>query len=223
MLWIPSQFAPPVLACFMHNREHAMIAFGSACKADPREAAAKALVECYAMYELTSEVADPDSALWQAVARGDFHPHTFRPYRADRAYHHDFRPDLRDMIDLPTLAQYYLDPRHQGTPLDRLRAGGDAVELSALPRADTSDPLRTYLDDLAAQGFSAYSVDLTTADVAAAGRTVVRVIVPGTYGNAPAAFPYLGGTRLYEMPRRLGFTDRRLTEDTIYPHPIPHV
>ncbi|WP_181783561.1 YcaO-like family protein, partial [Pseudonocardia pini] len=215
LLRIPSEFDVPVLAAFVEDPA-GLVAFGSACRADPREAAAKALVEAYAMLALTAEVADPDSALWQAVARGELAAHTFRPFRADRRYLDDFRPDLRDVTDLPTLAQYYLDPRRQGAPLDRLRVGPE-LALDDVPPG--SDPL----PQLAAAGLPAYAVDLTTPDVRAAGLSVVRVVVPGLYGNAPAAFPHLGGDRLHRVPAEQGWIAAPTTEDTLYPYPIPQI
>jgi ribosomal protein S12 methylthiotransferase accessory factor len=68
-----------------------------------------------------------------------------------------------------------------------------------------------YVSRLYQAGLRAVSVDLTTPDVRAAGLCVVRVIVPGLYGNAAAAFPYLGGARLYQ----------HVGEDDLVRHPIP--
>ena len=51
---------------------------------------------------------------------------------------------------------------------------------------------------------------------------MVRVVAPGTYSNAPAGFPFLGGRRQYTEPRRLGWTGRDLTEDDLRSQPIPH-
>ncbi|WP_235608227.1 YcaO-like family protein, partial [Frankia casuarinae] len=224
---VPSQFPVPVLAAFLEEPGRGLIAYGTACRADPREAATKALVEAFAMLELTAELADGDSAHWRAVARGEIPPHTYLPYRADRRYADDIRPDFRDLVDLPAVAQLYLDPRMQGRPLDRLRDDTRTTRLADIPRADGDanggTAHRRYLDMLATQGLSAVSVDVTTPDVRAAGLTVVRVIVPGLYGNPPAAFPFLGGERLYDVPAQLGLAAGKITEDALYPYPIPHV
>lgn len=218
LLRIPDEFGIPVIAAFVERE--GLLSFGTAARADPAEAARKALVEAYAMFALTTEVATKDSPLWTAVARGEFAGHTFRPYREDRRYRDQFRADLRDIVDLPTLAQLYLDPRMQGEPLDRLRAPGPRINLDDVP-AVPGDARTTYLDRLAEAGLGAYSADITTPDVRAAGLTVVRVVVPGLYGNAPAAFPYLGGERLYRTPAKLGWVSRELTEDDLYPYPVP--
>ncbi|WP_067823333.1 YcaO-like family protein [Nocardia inohanensis] len=223
VLWVPSQFEVSVIACFLEDHRRGIVGFGSSCKADPERAVRKAIVEAYQAYLLASEIDDPGSALWAAIAREDFHAHTFRPHRADRGYRHEFRSDLRDIVDLPLLAQYYLDPAHQGAPLDRLRTHAAEIELRELPAAAPDRARAHYLETIAAQGMLAYSVDLTTTDVRAAGRRVVRALIPGTYGNSPAAYPFLGGTRLYRVPQRLGFTDRVLDDNDLYPYPIPLV
>jgi ribosomal protein S12 methylthiotransferase accessory factor len=75
---------------------------------------------------------------------------------------------------------------------------------------------------LARHGFRALSVDVTTPDVRAAGLSVVRVIVPGLYPNAPAAFPCLGGRRLFEEPARLGWLPGILREEDLDLTPLPH-
>ncbi|KLL12571.1 bacteriocin biosynthesis protein SagD [Protofrankia coriariae] len=220
---IPGQFDVPVLAAFLTDPGNGLISYGTACRAKPREAAKKALVEAFAMLELTAELADPDSAHWRAVARGEIPAHAYRPYRADRRYAEDFRPDFRDLVDLPAVAQLYLDPRMQGRPLDRLRERARPVRLADIPAVEEARARQHYLDILAERDLRAVSVDVTTSDVRAAGLTVVRVVVPGLYCNPPAAFPYLGGSRLYTMPTELGWVSEKLTEDTVYPYPIPHV
>ena len=209
LLHIPSEFGVPVAAAFLEDRERGVVAFGSACRATPEAAAEKALVEAYGLYSLTRQLAEPGSEVWQAVDAGTLEAHVFRPYRADRSYRDAFRPDYRDLTDLPAIAQLYLDPRMQGAPLDRLR-GPDrtALAFADVPAVREEDPRHVYLERLAATGLRAYSVDLTTPDVASAGLSVVRVVVPGLIGNAPPAFPYLGGSRLRPV-------------DALYPHPLP--
>ncbi len=223
VLLIPSQFPVTVAAVLIEERSDGLIAYGTAARADGVEAVKKALVEAFSMLELTAEVADPASEHWRAVARGDLPPHSYRPFRADRRYADDFRADFHDLVDLPAVSQLYLDPRMQAGPLDRLRAEANPVRLADLPAVDDGTARACYLQMLQAAGLRAVSVDVTTSDVRAAGLCVVRVIVPGLYGNPPAAFPYLGGTRLYTVPHLLGLSERRLTVDDLYPYPIPHV
>jgi ribosomal protein S12 methylthiotransferase accessory factor len=183
LLQVPSEFGVPVLGAFVEDHAERLVAFGTACRSDPREAAVKALVEAFGLLQVTKQLADPDGDIWRAVHTGEVGPHTFKPFRPERDYAEAFRADYRDLIDLPAVAQLYLDPRMQGEALDRLRPT-KTVRLAEIPAGEGDLDLPTI------------SVDLTTPDVRKAGLTVVRVIVPGLYGNAPAAFPYLGGTRL---------------------------
>lgn len=206
LLALPSPFGVPVMAVFIEDHPRRMVAFGSACRADPREASTKALVEAYGLLGLTMQLADPGSDVWRARDDGSIATHVFRPFRAERDYASVIRPDFRDLTDLPAVAQLYLDPRMQGEPLDRLRIEEPAVRLADIPTSPDG-----YVSRLHAAGLRAISVDLTTPDVRAAGLCVVRVVVPGLYGNAAAAFPYLGGTRLY----------RHVDEDDLVRHPIP--
>jgi ribosomal protein S12 methylthiotransferase accessory factor len=214
---VPGEFAVPVLAAFITDAGRDLIAFGTACRADPVEAATKAVVEAFAVLELTAELVDEHSELWQAMGAGMLGEHVFKPYRADRAYRQDFRDDLRDLVDLPAVAQLYLDPAMRGVPLDRLRAAEPAASLDTLPHCTPED----YVPMLSASGLRAVAVDVTTSDVAAAGLHVVRVVVPGLYGNAPAAFPYRGGQRLYRVPVEQGWVSGPLTEDRLVRDPVP--
>ncbi|MFD9941247.1 YcaO-like family protein [Nonomuraea sp. NPDC059023] len=98
----------------------------------------------------------------------------YLPRRADRRYLDDLRRGWRSVNDVRLHVQLYLDERLQGETLDRLRhpAGSPATGEAS---------------------FRAYAVDLT---VPGADLHVARVIVPGLLCNAPAAFPFLGGTRI---------------------------
>jgi ribosomal protein S12 methylthiotransferase accessory factor len=72
-------------------------------------------------------------------------------------------------------------------------------------------------------GLEAIACDLTTPDVARLGLRAVRVVVPGLHplfmGHRNRA---LGGTRLYEVPARLGERGIAPGEpDNPFPHPFP--
>lgn len=77
---------------------------------------------------------------------------------------------------------------------------------------------------LADKGFEVIGVDVTTPDIMELGFYVMRVIIPGLhplhlgYGNR-----YLGGNRLYQISKDLGFTSAPTTEAGInpLPHPFP--
>lgn len=219
-LRVPSDVDVPVVAVLVEDHARGLVAFGTAARADVERAATKALVEAFAVLSITLGLADPGSATWRAVRAGALPATLYRPFRADRTYRDAFRDDWHDLVDLPPVAQLYLDPRMQGAPLDRLRRGSPQVA-SADVAACGPDPRRHHLDQLAARGLDVVTVDLTTPDVRAAGLHVVRVVVPGLYDNAAAAFPLLGGTRLYDVPVARGWVPGPLTEARVERQPVP--
>jgi len=220
LLRIPCAFDVPVVGAFVDDPGRGVVGFGSACRPTPAVAAAKALTEALVTYTNARELAAPDSAFWRAVRSGRLAQDPYRSWRADHGYRATFRADWRDMAVLDVNVQLYLDPVMQGEPLRRLRAPRDSARLDALPSV-CGNARTGYLDRLRAQDLSVVSVDLTTSDVAAAGLRVVRVVVAGLYHNAPAAFPLLGGRRLYYEPFTRGWIARPLTEHDIVRHPLP--
>jgi ribosomal protein S12 methylthiotransferase accessory factor len=101
---------------------------------------------------------------------------------------------------------------------------GEVVGIDEL--IDRSSPsqvgnLRTVVDELGSHGFDPIGVDLTTEDVDAAGFKVVRVVVPGLQPlDVDHARPYRGGSRLYELPRKLGLSAAP-ADPHDFPHPFP--
>ncbi|WP_157520208.1 YcaO-like family protein [Herbidospora daliensis] len=170
LLRIPSDFGRVVVGAFVEDVSRRVVGFGAACRATEGEAAAKAFTEACVSYTNSLGLLDP--ATYETA------DHPYRPFRPGRAYRDDFRADWHDLTDLELNLQLYLDPCMQGALLDRLRHP-EKIELP--------EPLPEP---------RAISVDLTTPDIEGTGLRVVRVVVPGLYGNAPAAFPFLGGTRL---------------------------
>ncbi|MFI1472251.1 YcaO-like family protein [Streptomyces wuyuanensis] len=221
LLSIPSTFDVVVAGAFIEDPVRRLVAFGSACRATADEAAAKALTEAVGTHETCLELLDHEGDFWNAVRRGRAGRGPYRPHREDRAYLDDFRSDWRDVNDVRLHLQVYLDPRTQDSRLDRLRFPGTA----RYPRtvADASGP--AALDDhvrmLAEQGLRVVSVDLTAPEVRAAGFHVVRVLVPGLTCNAPAAFPFLGGRRLYHEPVARGWLPRPPREADLVLAPLP--
>lgn len=101
--------------------------------------------------------------------------------------------------------------------------GGAPIQLDRKP-SPTGEPMTV---DMAVKALSEINlevlvVDVTTADVAATGSRVVRVVIPGAVDvNADARYPRLGGVRLWDVPVRLGLASHRLAEQRINPLPIP--
>jgi ribosomal protein S12 methylthiotransferase accessory factor len=219
LLDIPSSFRIPVVGAFLEDREHQVVAFGSACRSTYLGAATKAVCEAFQVRALMIELADRDSPLWGAVDADRLSAHAYRPFRADRSYRQEFREDYRDITDLTHQAQLWLDPSIHDHHLDRLR--NPVRRPRHAQERDAANLATDYTAHLTDHGFQVLSIDLATRDVAQAGLRVVRVVVPGMYGNAPAGFPFLGGTRLYTEPVALGLTSRRPREADLVRRPLP--
>ncbi|MGH9348048.1 MAG: YcaO-like family protein [Vicinamibacterales bacterium] len=104
----------------------------------------------------------------------------------------------------------------------------ERVALSELPDRSTGRVLADIEQCVAClcrSGHEVIAIDITTPDVAEAGLSVVRVIVPGLvplHGNHLR--PFLGVRRLFEVPSRLGWDRRGSSPDNglnPYPHPFP--
>lgn len=217
---VPSVFEVPVVGVLAVDTDQDVVGLGLAARPDPVDALRKALAEAVSLRSYALGLADPAGTIWQAIEHGLVDATPFKPWRADRAYLDSYRADFRDVLDLGCQSQVYLDPRTRPWLSDLIEPAR-RMPVGDIP-AVTGDPRQAYLDRLERQSIDAYGVDLTTDDIADAGLAVVRVIAPGTYSNAPAGFPFLGGRRQYTEPERLGWADRELTEDDLRRRPIPH-
>lgn len=116
-------------------------------------------------------------------------------------------------------------------PLERLKEfafllnSGRKQHLAALPsrsRNDVNGDLETCLTALTAAGSRVLFADLTTSDIAPYGLRVVRTIATGLQ---PMHFGYgeerLGGGRLYETPKALGYSSSVRSESDLNPCPHP--
>jgi ribosomal protein S12 methylthiotransferase accessory factor len=189
---VPSDLGVAVFGALLDDRGSGVVSMGSACHPSPRAAAVKALTEAIQLRAFSLDLLDPESPVWRGIRAGVRDARIVRPYRADRGYLGAGRADFADALDFAAHAQLYLDPRMRAQLARILHP----AHHESLPAQDGAD----LLDLLIGQGFQVLAVELTTSDVAAAGCRVVRVVVPGLYPNAPAAFPFLGGNRLYHGP-----------------------
>ncbi|HET7567577.1 MAG TPA: YcaO-like family protein [Gaiellaceae bacterium] len=106
--------------------------------------------------------------------------------------------------------------------LDGSEQRRDAASVPSLEGDTPLQRIEALCDRLHRRGLSAYAVDVTSADVREAGLRVVKVLVPELCAlDVEHAARYLGGTRLYEEPFRLGFYDAPLTERDLNPDPHP--
>jgi ribosomal protein S12 methylthiotransferase accessory factor len=92
---------------------------------------------------------------------------------------------------------------------------------SRMPSVD--DQLQTLVEHARVTGGDVLCRDMTTPDIAPLGVHVARVVMPGFQ---PIDFGWaerrLGGDRLYELPRALGFATDRTRRDSLNaaPHPL---
>ena len=84
------------------------------------------------------------------------------------------------------------------------------------------EKIRFIKNQLGEVGYSYLVSDVSTKDVFKAGFKVVRVVLPelihlnGTYGSY-----YLGGNRLYDVPKKMGYKKKKYEELNHEPHPFP--
>lgn len=134
--------------------------------------------------------------------------------------------DYRDITELDQHVLLYTQPDMLPT-VTFLTSPATKRYLQDIPNhsnADIAEDIRFCLQQLHMHGLEAIVVDLTSPDIAAIGLHVVRILVPGMQPlNADHRMRYLGGRRLYEVPRVLGYTNCDTTEAQLnpYPHPFP--
>lgn len=217
---LPTTLAVAVMGVLVHDPAEGIVGLGVAARPDPADAVAKAFAEAVSLHLYAKGLLDPDGDIWQLAAAGTIDGSVLKAHRADRRYLDDYRRDWRDVLDLGCHSQVWLDERLHHA-LGPIVGGNDVVELDELPHL-TGDPWELYRDRLLGQGLHACSVEVTTPDVAAAGAAVVRVVAPGAYSNPPAAFPFLGGRRLYDDPVSLGLRPEPASEESMVLVPLPH-
>ncbi len=152
-----------------------------------------------------------------------------RPPLRRRLRQPDVRRRLAELVADPRLVSSLQDhdllyaARESAGAFDFLR-GAQPVPLSG--GVDTSvgpaEKLRLLVDHFRIGGGELLYVNLTSHDLEGFGLHAARVIIPDFQ---PIDFGWkerrLGGERLYELPRRLGFTPARTTPERLNPAPHP--
>ncbi|MGL5826833.1 MAG: YcaO-like family protein [Nocardioides sp.] len=220
LIHLDNDFGVPVVAGIVHDDTDQLVNVGFSARHSFAEAAAKAWTEALTLQEGSRDLLRMDGLHWEVMASGELNGRAFKQWRPDRCYLDDFRTDMRDCDDLMVQQQVYLDPRAGRRMSYLLEPSSTRLvgEIDAL----TDRSAGTYQARAEAAGYDVIVVDLTTPDVASAGLSVVRVLVPGTIGNAPAAFPFLGRRRVQDLAVQLGWQERPLSEEELNYFPLPH-
>lgn len=213
---IDNEFGVPVLGAGVLDRAEGWLTLGVAVRHDPEEAAAKALAEAYTL-QLTSQALD-DPATVPPETEGRASP--LKPWRQDRCYMNEYAADSRDVVEQLCQQQLYLDRRawRRAAPWAWDLPTGDWADVPVLAER-SANLLRARVGQA---GHDVIAVDLTAPAAAEAGMSALRVIVPGTVGAAPAAYPARGRRRMQDAGVRLGWRGVALQEDALNSFPIPH-
>ncbi|MET9606730.1 YcaO-like family protein [Streptomyces sp. NPDC006512] len=212
---VGNEFGVPVVAAGVRSTDEGWLTYGSAVRAGFAEAAAKALAEAYSL-QLTCRALDDPAARPETPGRRS----PLKAWRRDRRYLDDYRPDGTDVVEQLCQQQLFLD-----------RRAADRVAPWAwdLPEGRWEEPAAPayrsageLVGRVAAAGRDVVVVPLSSDAEAARGTYVVRVLVPGTAGAAPAAYRPLGGGRLRDAAVRLGWRGRPLDEEGLNTFPMPH-
>jgi ribosomal protein S12 methylthiotransferase accessory factor len=210
-LWflrLPAAVPVTVVAACLHDRRHDILVTGFAARAEPATAVAKAAAEAWQLRHLSRLLLDAGGPLWPEISSGRL-PLPVVAHRPDRSYADAFRPDRADLHQLAFHLQYFLDPRTHPAALVRLRPGNAVrfADLTGVPGPACG--LAGVVAACREASIPLWAVDLTTADMAACGYSVQRVVAPSLVGNTPAAFvpswhprlaPVAGGGPLTREP-----------------------
>lgn len=142
----------------------------------------------------------------------------------DRMTRLELGDDYLNVVDQLDHLNLYCD--HRNTHLARfLFASARRVDFDELldrAAAPHEDALSAIVGAIQGIGHQVVVVDLTTPDVRELGLTVVRCLVPGFHplfmGHRIRA---LGGRRLWDVPRTLGYPELSGGRDNPAPHPYP--
>lgn len=220
LIHLDNPFGIPVMVGVVENPREGWLNIGFGCRPDPVEAAKKAWTEALTLQEGSRDLAHPESTLRKSTDEWDLLRTRYKPWRADRRYLDEFRRDFRDINDLMLQQQVFLDPR----AIEKVRHLVDPAttrrfdDLPHLP----DDRFETYQKLIEAKGFEIFYADITSPDIALTPYRVVRVMIPGLIPNMPAAFPAVGGHRVFALPVEMGWRDEPLTEANLHYFPMPH-
>lgn len=191
----------PSFVCLLadERRTPPMICAGGAAGLDPTRAASKALLEAVQTLEWAKFLGEGKTFDF-APGHGDVR--TFEDHVTLYGY-----GDMRAAVEFLTEAPVRSDPHRW-----RNRSSGD-------PASDLAR-VRSILAEMKVE---VVALDLTTPDVAEAGYRVTKALAPSLQPlYADYRHRFLGGSRLYQVPRRLGLAAADTTIGGLNPHPHPY-
>lgn len=133
--------------------------------------------------------------------------------------------DCNRVISFPDhLSFYQWSAKHDQAAF--LTASPDIRNIGVLPFAsaepDIIEEIDTLISRLSKYGYEVIVVNCTPAFLERLGLYVIKVLIPGLQPlNAGHRLQVLGGTRIYELPQRLGLANRPLTVADLNPWPHP--
>jgi ribosomal protein S12 methylthiotransferase accessory factor len=192
----------PAILCLIidYNRDPPMICCGGAANLDPERAALKALVEAAQTREWAKFLGNqPQPIIIESNYSNidDFEKHVF--------------------------LYAYADMLHAVAFLLESRAEIRFSEMPNLAAGHVTKDLRDVMWKIASKGYEIMVVELTTPDVRECGYSVVKMLIPQMQPmEGDHSHRFLGGTRLFEVPRKLGYAiEPGLEVVNPYPHPYP--
>lgn len=164
-------------------------------------------------------------AVWKALDEA-CRVHTWASHLMYRHAEREFAPDFSDVRDFDDHVHYYADHDRANAAhfLDASRERRDVRDVEPLAGESVLALTRTIAERLHAHGSSAYAVDVTAPDVAAAGVAVAKVVAPELCPlDADHRTRFLGGRRLYKAACELGLSSSVPGPADLnpYPHPFP--
>lgn len=138
----------------------------------------------------------------------------------------EYAPDFSTVRSFQDHAAFYTRAPQHHDAFDFITESSASIRLSDIKNMTTGTVLgdiEFYLDRLAQHDIDVIICDLTAPDIRQAGFHVVRAILPGLRLLHGDNTPFLGGERLYHVPKAMGYRDRPSKEEELnpYPHPLP--
>ncbi len=220
-LWdISTDINIPCFFGLLTDSYNQIVSGGFACRLNPQLTALKSLYECLQnrLGVLSMKQGSGVNEMNDRIGQNTLYHPDQKKYFASTG-----KANFGEMTQLNMNLQFYADPKNMHY-LDTIRSCREKVLLPgspADPRKDNSaNILESYLQILKEKKQEILCVDITLPDMRELGFIVLRVLAPGLVSNSVTAWPYLGNSRLYNVPPELGFPQKN--ESELCPAPMPY-